>query len=111
MTPGWCFGVNKRNSSSASEGTGGTSERNHMNPTFSCRQFFRISTTIAILATLAGCHSTSSRTEARWIDDSGKPLMAYVGTFTSPLKDMLSTQVDLPPGNGRGIHLFRVDRK
>ncbi len=23
---------------------------------------------------------------------------------------MLSTQVDLPPGNGRGIHLFRVDR-
>lgn len=38
------------------------------------------------------------------------PLMAYVGTFSSPLKDMLPTQVDLPPGNGRGIHLFRVDR-
>ena len=37
------------------------------------------------------------------------PLMAYVGTFTSPLKNMLATQVDLPPGNGRGIHLFRVD--
>jgi 6-phosphogluconolactonase (cycloisomerase 2 family) len=36
--------------------------------------------------------------------------MAYVGTFSSPLKNMLPTQVDLPPGNGRGIHLFRVDR-
>lgn len=41
----------------------------------------------------------------------GKPLMAYVGTFSSPLGDVLPTQVDLPPGNGRGIHLFTVDRK
>lgn len=41
----------------------------------------------------------------------GRPLMAYVGTFSSPLKDVLPTQVDLPPGNGRGIHLFRVDRQ
>jgi len=39
-----------------------------------------------------------------------KPLMAYVGTFSSPLRDTLPTQVDLPPGNGRGIHLFEVDR-
>lgn len=39
-----------------------------------------------------------------------KPLIAYVGTFSSPLRDVLPTQVDLPPGNGRGIHLFRVDR-
>jgi 6-phosphogluconolactonase len=38
------------------------------------------------------------------------PLMAYVGTFSSPLRDVLPTQVDLPPGNGRGIHLFGVDR-
>jgi 6-phosphogluconolactonase len=38
------------------------------------------------------------------------PLLAYVGTFSSPLKDTLPTQVDLPPGNGRGIHIFRVDR-
>ncbi len=38
------------------------------------------------------------------------PLMAYVGTFSSPLRDVLPTQVDLPPGNGRGIHLFVVDR-
>src|SRR3954470_12529764 len=38
------------------------------------------------------------------------PLMAYVGTFSSPLHDVLPTQVDLPPGNGRGIHLFQMDR-
>ncbi len=38
------------------------------------------------------------------------PLIAYVGTYTSPLKNMRDTQVDLPPGNGRGIHLFQVDR-
>ncbi|MBL8808647.1 MAG: lactonase family protein, partial [Planctomycetaceae bacterium] len=33
----------------------------------------------------------------------------YVGTFSSPLKDVLPTQVDLPPGNGRGIHIFEFD--
>jgi len=38
------------------------------------------------------------------------PLIAYVGTFSSPLRDTLPTQVDLPPGNGRGIHRFSVDR-
>ncbi len=42
--------------------------------------------------------------------EAEKPLVAYVGTYTSPLKNMLATQVDLPPGNGRGIHLFHVDR-
>jgi 6-phosphogluconolactonase (cycloisomerase 2 family) len=36
--------------------------------------------------------------------------VAYVGTFSSPLRDTLPTQVDLPPGNGRGIHVFHVDR-
>lgn len=41
---------------------------------------------------------------------TSKPLIAYVGTFSSPLRDTLPTQVDLPPGNGRGIHLFEVDR-
>jgi 6-phosphogluconolactonase (cycloisomerase 2 family) len=40
----------------------------------------------------------------------GAPLFAYVGTFSSPLRDVLPTQVDLPPGNGRGIHWFLVDR-
>src|SRR5438128_7210376 len=41
--------------------------------------------------------------------EAGGLLLAYVGTFSSPLRDMLPTQVDLPPGNGRGIHLFRID--
>jgi 6-phosphogluconolactonase (cycloisomerase 2 family) len=43
-------------------------------------------------------------------DDGRAPLIAYVGTFSSPLQDVLPTQVDLPPGNGRGIHLFQVNR-
>jgi 6-phosphogluconolactonase len=43
-------------------------------------------------------------------DQAGGPLIAYVGTFSSPLRDVLPTQVDLPPGNGRGIHIFQVDR-
>ncbi len=42
-------------------------------------------------------------------DPKGK-LIAYVGTYTSPLQNMRATQVDLPPGNGRGIHLFELDR-
>ena len=42
--------------------------------------------------------------------DNSRPLIAYVGTHTSPLKNMRPTQVDLPPGNGRGIHLFSVNR-
>ncbi len=42
--------------------------------------------------------------------EAKEPLIAYVGTFSSPLSDMPPTQVDLPPGNGRGIHLFQVDR-
>lgn len=46
---------------------------------------------------------------ARAAEAKGR-LLAYVGTFSSPLRDVLPTQVDLPPGNGRGIHLFQVDR-
>src|SRR5213595_3524385 len=41
---------------------------------------------------------------------AARPLLAYVGTFSSPLRDVLPTQVDLPPGNGRGIHVFHVNR-
>src|SRR5213592_2789020 len=41
---------------------------------------------------------------------AARPLLAYVGTFSSPLRDVLPTQVDLPPGNGRGIHQYQVDR-
>lgn len=43
-------------------------------------------------------------------DEAGGPLIAYVGTFSSPLRNVRPTQVDLPPGNGRGIHVFQVDR-
>lgn len=43
-------------------------------------------------------------------EGEGKPLLAYVGTFSSPLRDVLPTQVDLPPGNGRGIHILQVNR-
>ena len=42
--------------------------------------------------------------------DAPGPIFAYVGTFSSPLRDVLPTQVDLPPGNGRGIHIFQVNR-
>jgi len=45
-----------------------------------------------------------------------RPLMAYVGTYSSPtpyipdLPGWPPGQVALPPGNGKGIHLFLVDR-
>jgi len=45
-----------------------------------------------------------------YANDTQQPLIAYVGTFSAPLRDTLPTQVDLPPGNGKGIHLFHVDR-
>ena len=53
---------------------------------------------------------SSSAVYAQSLPEQG-PLMAYVGTFSSPLTEPLPTQVDLPPGNGRGIHIFQVDRK
>jgi 6-phosphogluconolactonase (cycloisomerase 2 family) len=43
-------------------------------------------------------------------EGDARPLLAYVGTFSSPLRDVPPTQVDLPPGNGRGIHVFEVAR-
>src|SRR5262245_8195669 len=58
---------------------------------------------------LAGVTRPAGFLRSQQKDGSG-PLLAYVGTFSSPLRDTLPTQVDLPPGNGRGIHLFRVDR-
>jgi 6-phosphogluconolactonase (cycloisomerase 2 family) len=60
-------------------------------------------------AALAAGPLLTSLTHAQSTDAKGK-LIAYVGTYTSPLKNMRPTQVDLPPGNGRGIHLFEVDR-
>lgn len=60
-------------------------------------------------ATLLGASLLTNSLQAQ--EKSAAPLMAYVGTFSSPLKDVLPTQVDLPPGNGRGIHYFKVNRE
>lgn len=73
-------------------------------PAAARRQFLQTSLAVASTVTLA----TGLKPAAA--DQPQRPLMAYVGTFSSPLKDMLPTQVDLPPGNGRGIHIFQVDR-
>ena len=61
-------------------------------------------------AVLAGASPIRAGTLRARSKGTQGPLLAYVGTFSSPLRDVLPTQVDLPPGNGRGIHLFRVDR-
>jgi 6-phosphogluconolactonase len=68
------------------------------------RSFLKTSTAFAALSPLTRLLPGTAPAEA------GAPLLAYAGTFSSPLRDTLPTQVDLPPGNGRGIHLFRVDR-
>ncbi len=60
-------------------------------------------------AALAATAPLAQTLDARQTPAKG-PLMAYVGTFSSPLRDVLPTQVDLPPGNGRGIHIFEVNR-
>lgn len=69
------------------------------------RSFMMVATAIAGASQLPDYLLAAEET------DSSKQLMAYVGTFSSPLKDVLKTQVDLPPGNGRGIHGFRVNRQ
>src|SRR5438270_2967770 len=66
--------------------------------------FLKASLAIVGVAIFAG------RSETAQAAESTPPLMAYAGTFSSPLRDVLPTQVDLPPGNGRGIHLFQVNR-
>lgn len=71
-----------------------------MNPSHPSRRVFLQAASATVLA---------SSIQAQSVEADG-PLMAYVGTFSSPLQDVLPTQVDLPPGNGRGIHLFTVDR-
>ena len=68
------------------------------------RAFLKSSVAFAATAPLM-----ESLLQAQPVDAAG-PLLAYVGTFSSPLRDMLPTQVDLPPGNGRGIHFFHVNR-
>ncbi len=61
-------------------------------------------------AALAGITPFSAALPGSQSATSSGRLVAYVGTFSSPLRDTLPTQVDLPPGNGRGIHRFSVDR-
>jgi 6-phosphogluconolactonase (cycloisomerase 2 family) len=68
------------------------------------RSFLKASSVLAGSAPLLAVLLKVQSAEAK------KPLIAYVGTFSSPLRDVLPTQVDLPPGNGRGIHLFQVNR-
>src|SRR6478672_6955958 len=68
------------------------------------RSFLKTTTMVTAVSPLVDVRAVSER------DQTKPPLLAYVGTFSSPLKDTLPTQVDLPPGNGRGIHIFRVDR-
>lgn len=62
-------------------------------------------------AALGGMSAAWPHASTTRASGDGGPLVAYVGTFSAPLRDVLPTQVDLPPGNGRGIHLFRVDRQ
>ena len=71
--------------------------------------FIRRNFSVLLLVVLS-LSATAGFVEAQ-SDDDQKPLIAYVGTYTSPLQNMRDTQVDLPPGNGRGIHLFRVNRE
>src|ERR1700741_4402926 len=73
-----------------------------LNP--SRRSFLKTSTALMGISPLVGVLPRTGPGEATG------PLVACVGTFSSPLRDTLPTQVDLPPGNGRGIHIFRVDR-
>jgi len=73
-------------------------------PALSRRSFLKASTALAcggsLLASMPNAHAAPAN----------GPLMAYVGTYSSPLPIVRPGQVDLPPGNGRGIHLFEVDR-
>lgn len=70
-----------------------------------CRRSF-----LQTAAALAGIVPLTGFLSGKQSGRSRRPLLAYVGTFSSPLRDTLPTQVDLPPGNGRGIHVFEVDR-
>ena len=78
---------------------------NTMIPLDSSRRSF-LKTSVAVAGTIRQMDGSLA---ARSGPAAG-PLLAYVGTFSSPLRDVLPTQVDLPPGNGRGIHHFQVDR-
>ncbi|HVS40270.1 MAG TPA: beta-propeller fold lactonase family protein [Gemmataceae bacterium] len=71
-----------------------------MNQPASRRSFLKTSAAVAATPFLGGLLRAG---------EAG-PLLAYVGTYSSALREPSPTQVDLPPGNGRGIHIFQVDR-
>ena len=75
-----------------------------ISPTISRRSFLKACSALA-----GGGPLLAGLLKAQSAEATGT-LMAYVGTFSAPLRDVLPTQVDLPPGNGRGIHLFQVNR-
>src|SRR5215831_8756389 len=76
-----------------------------MNPHTGSRRSF-LKTSVA----LAGTTPLASGLLGAQPKDGAGPMLAYIGTYSAPLRDVLPTQVDLPPGNGRGIHIFNVDR-
>ncbi len=55
------------------------------------------SPTMKIRSMLSACMLCLVPLAAHGQAPADKPLMAYIGTFSSPLKDTLPTQVDLPP--------------
>jgi 6-phosphogluconolactonase len=61
-------------------------------------------------ATLAAGGPLLELAQAETVKPAKGSLLAYVGTFSSPLPIIRPGQVDLPAGNGRGIHIFEVDR-
>ena len=73
------------------------------NPGLSRRAFLKASTFAGGVTFLPGLISAAENRPSA-------PLIAYVGTYSSPLHNPKPTQVDRPAGNGQGIHLFRVDR-
>ncbi|MEZ6092452.1 MAG: lactonase family protein [Pirellulaceae bacterium] len=69
-------------------------------PQSSRRSFVKATLAIATASSLKPVVATAAD------ENATTKRIVYVGTFSSPLRDTLPTQVDLPPGNGRGIHLF-----
>ncbi|AMY08965.1 6-phosphogluconolactonase [Luteitalea pratensis] len=72
--------------------------------TLTRRSFVTAATGLASVAPALARGATSQAST------SSGGLFAYVGTYSSPPVDAPPGKVDLPPGNGRGIHIFRVDR-
>lgn len=72
--------------------------------TLTRRSFVRSATALAAVAPglsrVAGAQGPPGR----------PPLLAYVGTYSSPPVEAPPGKVDLPTGTGRGIHIFSVDR-